>query len=122
MKAPRIFALLALLATVGTANATRVIEQPERSFELGLAQLTLPSSATGGVSFKTCESCAYSTHVLQSSTRFAVNGQAVPFAEFTRIAEELRANRTTRETTFAGVFIDADTGRVTRITLRHRNR
>lgn len=117
MKATKILATLALLAAFGAAHAARVIEQPERPFELALADLTLPSNATGGVSFKSCESCPYSTHVLTTSTQYFVNGQSLPFVEFTRVAEELR--RTARQTAFAAVFIDVATGRVTRVKLRH---
>jgi hypothetical protein len=120
--AHRIFATLALLATLSTAHATRVLEQPERPFELTLAQLTLPSSTTGGITVKPCDECAYSTHVLTATTQFFVNGQLLPFAEFSRIAEEVRANRETSQTALAGVFVDVETGRVTRVTLRHRGR
>jgi hypothetical protein len=117
MMAHRIFATLALLGTLTSAHATRVLEQPERPFELSLEQVTLPSSTSGGVTIKPCEECGYSTHVLTSATRFVVNGRAVAFEEFSLIAEQLRA---TDRSTFVGLFVDVQTGRATRITLRHR--
>lgn len=120
MKTPTILATLALLATLSTAHATRVLEQPERPYELSLAQLTLPSNASGGVSIKRCDECPYSTHVLTGTTRYFVNGQILPFAEFRRIAEDLRASERTEQAAFVGVFVDVETGRVTRVTLRHR--
>jgi hypothetical protein len=116
----RIFATIALLAVLGTAHAARVIEQPERSFELSLSQLTLPSNANGGLSVKPCDSCAYSTHVLNANTQYFVNNQPVPFVDFSRIVGDLRGNSRLMQTTVAGVFIDIDTGRVNRVTLNYR--
>jgi hypothetical protein len=75
MIAQRIFATCALLAVFGTAQATRILEQPERSYELSLSQLTLPSAANGGLTVKPCPSCAYSTHVLTSATEYFVNNR-----------------------------------------------
>jgi hypothetical protein len=120
MRAHRILATVTLLAMLGTAHAARVLEQPEEGYELSLEQLTLPSSASGGVTMKLCDACAYSTHVLTNGTRYFVNRQVVPFDEFKRIAEELRADRVARETALTGLFIDVDTGRVTRMTLHHK--
>jgi|SRR5687767_7169619 hypothetical protein len=120
MTAHRIFATVALLAMFGTAQAARVIEQPEEGYELTLTQLTLPSSASGGVTMKLCDACAYSTHVLTASTQYFVNGQVLPFDEFKRIAEELRGDRVARETALTCLFVDIGTGRVTRMTLFHK--
>jgi hypothetical protein len=116
----RIFATFALLAVLGTAHATRVLEQPERSFELSLSQLTLPSSASGALTIKACADCPYRTHILNAGTQYFVNRQIVPFEDFSRIAGEIRANRRALETAFAGVYVDVDTGRVTRVTLLYR--
>jgi hypothetical protein len=102
-----------------TANATRVMEQPERPYEVSLAQVTLPSTTTGGLSVKPCEGCSYSTHVLTSATTFFVNNQAVPYAEFSRITAEIRGSR--RESVQVNVFVDVDSGRVTRVKLRDRS-
>jgi hypothetical protein len=120
MTAHRILATVALLAVVSTAQAARILEQPEEGYELTLAQVTLPSTASGGVAMKRCDDCAYSTHVLTSSTQYFVNGQVLSFDEFKRIADDLRADRVARETALTGLFIDIDTGRVTRMTLLHK--
>jgi hypothetical protein len=117
MTAPKILATVALIAMFGTAHATRVLEQPEEGYELTLAQLTLPSTASGGVAMKRCDECAYSTHVLTSATEFYVNNQPVPFAEFKRIVDELRGDRNAIENTFLCLFVAVDTGRATRLTL-----
>ena len=119
MTAQRILATLALLTALGAAHAAKVIDQPERSFELSLQNLTLPSGPGGGLTVKACDTCTYSTHVLSAGTSYFVNRQLVTFEDFSRIAEELRGNRRTLETTFVGVFIDVETERVNRVTLLH---
>jgi hypothetical protein len=120
MTAHRIFATLALLAAFGTAHATRVLEQPERPYEISLSRLTLPATASGGVTIKACDACAYSTHVLSASTQYFVNRQNVAFEDFKRIAADVRGNRTLLQTAVAGVFIDIGTGRVNRVSLTYR--
>ena len=120
MTAHKILATVALLAVFGTAQAARILEQPEEGYELTLEQVTLPSSASGGVTMKLCESCAYSTHVLTASTQYLVNGQAATFAEFKRFADGLRDDRDARETALTCLFVDVGTGRVTRMTLFHK--
>jgi hypothetical protein len=119
MTAPRILATFALLVATATADATRVLEQPERSVELSLAQLALPSSGGGGLTFKECADCPYSTHVLTQATQYFANGQTLPFEEFARVVAELEGNRRAADRAFAVVFLDVDTGRVTRVTLHH---
>jgi hypothetical protein len=57
---------------------------------------------------------------LTSSTQYFVNGQVVAFDEFKRIADGLRDDRVARETALTCLFIDVDTGRVTRMTLLHK--
>ena len=121
MTAHRIFATFALLAVLGTAHATRVLEQPERSYELSLSQLTLPSNAGGGLTVKACNDCAYTTHVLSAGTQYFVNRQRVAFEDFSRIVGEVRANRRALDTAIAGVYLDVDTGRVNRVALVYRN-
>ena len=117
MASTKIFATVALIAMFGTAQAQRVIDQPEEGYELMLDQLTLPATASGGVTMKRCEACAYSTHVLTNATEYYVNRQLVPFAEFKRVADELHADRNAIKTTFVGLFVEVGTGRATRLTL-----
>ena len=121
MIAQRILATFALLAVVGTAQATRILEQPERPYELSLSQLTLPSAANGGLTVKPCASCAYTTHVLTSATGYFVNNRALSFAEFRSVAQNLAADQDTASRVFVGVYVDIETGRVNRVTLLHRD-
>jgi hypothetical protein len=120
MTAHRIFATFALLAVLGTAHATRVLDQPESSFEISLSQLTIPSSASGGLTVKACDDCVYSTHVLSAATEYFVNQQLVAFDDFREIAGQVRANRSALDTAVAGVYIDIATGRVNRVALVYR--
>jgi hypothetical protein len=119
MIAQRIFATFALLAVCATAQAARILEQPERSYELSLNQVTLPSAANGGLTVKPCPSCTYSTHVLTATTEYFVNGRSLPFADFSRVTENLRADSDALRKAFVGVYIDVETGRVNRVTVRH---
>jgi hypothetical protein len=119
MIAKRTLATVALLAVFGTAQADRILEQPERSYELSLSQMTLPSAANGGLTVKPCVSCAYSTHVLTAETGYFVNNRSLSFAEFTSATDDLRANRDAARRVFVGVYVDVETGRVNRVTVRH---
>jgi hypothetical protein len=120
MKAHTIIATLALLCMSSTAAATRVLEQPERAYELSLEHVTLPTGASGGVSFRTCDSCSFTTHVLTAATEYRVNGNVTTFEDFSRIAKELKSSSRTAETTFLGLFVDIATLRVTRVSIVHR--
>jgi hypothetical protein len=119
MIAQRILAAFALLAVFATAHAARILEQPERSYELSLSQLTLPSAANGGLTVKPCASCAYSTHVLTATTEYWVNDRSLPFEEFSGVTANLRANTDVARRVFVGVYVDVETGRVNRVTVRH---
>jgi hypothetical protein len=114
----RTLGAFALLLTFSAANGARLMEQPERPYELSLAQITLPSSASGAVTIKPCESCPYTTHVLTSATEFYINDQPLPYAEFSQLASELLGSR--RERAFVTVFVDVTSERVTRVKLRDR--
>jgi hypothetical protein len=119
MIAQRIFATFALLAVVGAAQAARILEQPERSYELSLSQVTLPSADNGGLTVKPCASCPYSTHVLTSGTEYFVNNRSLPFADFRRVTENMRDDSDALRKAFVGVYVDVETGRVNRVTVRH---
>jgi hypothetical protein len=115
----RTLAAFALLLACTAANGARVMEQPERPYELSLAQVTLPSSTSGGLTVKPCETCPYSTHVLTSATEFYVNDQLLTYTEFSGIASEILGTR--RERAFVTVFVDVTSERVTRVKLRERS-
>ena len=114
----RILIVIAALLTLDTASATRVLEQVENSVELTLGDLKLPTASGETISFSACSGCGISTHRLTDTTVFKVNGQQVLFAEFLRVTAEISERATSADNTFAGVFLDRTSGRVTRIEIR----
>lgn len=114
----QILIAIAALLTLGTAHATRVLDQAENGFELSLGDLNLPAAGGETISFSACPRCGLSTHRLMDTTVFKVNGQVVPRAEFLRIAAQISERPSAAVRTFAGVFLDIASARVTRIELR----
>ena len=110
-----------LLACFNAAHAVRVLEAVENGVELALSELKLPTGETGNVSYTACTTCRVSVHRVTPETRYFVNGAELALADFLRIADEIDAIRNGSETTLAGVFIDIQSGRVTRITLHRRS-
>jgi hypothetical protein len=100
------------------ASAFRILEQPESSFELVLADLNLPADTTGSVTFKMCATCRIFSRRLTDSTRYYVNGAQLPYADFVAAAAALQEAASPTELLFAGVFVDNETQRVTRIVVR----
>jgi hypothetical protein len=114
----QILATIALVLTLDTAGAVRVLEQVERPVELSLGDLTLPTADGGNLTFKECPRCGISSHRVTSETVYMVNGQTLPFAEFAKAVELIRDKRDGDAKTFAAVFLDIESGRVTRVEIR----
>jgi len=115
MKTRHVLLAALFLASFHEASALRVLQQVERAVELTLGDLTLPKSSTGTISFKACPSCAIDTHRVTDATVYQANRQALPLVEFLRVADELRSRPRGKDTTVAAVFLDIQSGRVTRI-------
>jgi hypothetical protein len=111
----KILLTLALLLTLDTAHAVRVLEQVERAVELTLGDLTLPAGDGGTISFSECATCGISTHRTTSETVYQANRQILPLGEFLRVVAEIRERSTGNSNTVAAVFLDIATGRVTRV-------
>ena len=107
----------ALLLAFNTAGAVRVLEQVERPIELTLADLTLPTEG-GTISFRECAGCSLSTHRLLDSTEYRANGRAVALADFLLAADVIRDKPNGAEKAMAVIFLDLETGRISRIELR----
>jgi hypothetical protein len=118
MKMHKLLVSLALLLTLDTAGAVRVIEQVERAVELTLADLSLPSSDAGTISFSECPNCGVSTHRLTASTVYKANGTVVAYADLLRVAGEISDKPNGAASAVAVVFLDLATGRITRIEVR----
>jgi len=112
-----IVAVMALLigALASSANALRVIEDVEGSVEIALRDLTLPGDDTGTVVYRACATCTVKTHSVTASTSYHLNGQAMPFVEFSAAIDEIRDKPSVEGRTLAGVFFDLNTQRVTRV-------
>jgi len=110
----RILAILALLGLMGSAHALRVLEQPERPFELPLSALTLPKNTSGSVTLRECNNCGLSTRRFMDGAKFLVDGREMRY-------DDLRSNSQTSDSIPANVFIDIATDKITRVAI-HRPR
>lgn len=110
-----------LLVSLEPAWAVRVIEQIERSYELRLADVTLPRSSVGSVTFKACEECSIETVPVTSSTSYFVGEREVTLAELTEQARFAGGNASaTGNWTQLMVFYSVNTKRATRLVLKVR--
>ncbi|MEM1173650.1 MAG: hypothetical protein AAGA33_06745 [Pseudomonadota bacterium] len=101
--------VLALLVS-GTSYA--------ESFELDLTQIQMPATASGQITFKECETCVYQRKPISSNTRFEINGNAVNFDQFRRAAN----GAPNKERALVTVLIDDNSGDMTLVSVRIRNR
>ena len=118
----RILAVLALLGVMGSANAFRVLGQPERPYELALSGLTLPQNTGGSVTVRICDACRITTHQLADGAQFVIDGRALQFADFLKAVNDLKGSPRAQDTTVVGVFVDVATERVTRIAISRPRR
>jgi hypothetical protein len=105
------------LSSIGTAWALKIVGQPETSFELSLAGLTLPTNASGSVRVQTCETCKLQTLAVTAATKYFVDGHEVDLDGFALTAAGIREQDGVAESTFVGVYVDIASQRVNRITL-----
>jgi len=115
----KVLLALALLCAAHSAGAVRVIKLIERPFELSVGDLSLPSESTGTLTFTPCEGCRAEIRRLSASTRFLLNGGLVDFAAFSAVVSDLRSKAATVNHP-AAVFLDIETGRVTRLSIYKR--
>ncbi len=108
-------ALSALL--LGTSAATQVYDAIENGFEIAVVDLTLPDGAGGNVTFRTCDSCPIASHRMTETTTFSYNGQLLAYPDFLQSVNNARRSPTLRQSASAGVFVDVNTKRVTRISV-----
>jgi hypothetical protein len=108
-----IFAALALFCS--SAQAVRVLEILERSYELGLADVTLPQSANGQIGFKSCDTCARQYMPVSASTRYFLQGQPVTLTQLGQEANHIRNNAGAADRTMVVLHYDPETEVATRI-------
>ena len=117
----KIFFVVALLCVAHSAGAVRVLRQLEQPFELTVGQLNLPTDPLGTVTFRSCADCRPEIRRLNGSTVFLLNDRAVDFATFRQVVMDLRSRAATANHP-AALFLDIETGRVTRLSVYARTR
>lgn len=100
-----IVAVCAFSAADASAQGRRSLEQVEKSYELVIDQVTLPSSGVGTVIFKECDTCQPVALRVNGGTQYFLNGTAVPLANLQRAAAALRQQR---RATDIGVYVHYD--------------
>lgn len=99
------------------AQAQRTLVLVESSFELRLADTSLPAGAVGDVSFKTCDKCSPTSRVLTPSTQFFVGSQSVTAANFMTTAAEIRKAESANPRSMIVLHVDLKTQNVNRAAL-----
>lgn len=99
------------------ARADRIIEQPETAIEIRLADASLPAGGVGDVSFKTCEKCTQTSHLLTPSTHFFVGDHEVPVADFMAAVDDTRKAEARKPRSMLALFVNVKTLQVNRAAL-----
>lgn len=115
---PRILVAAAMLFAFANANALRVLNPVENAVEVSLSNLTLPSDAAGTVTLRECTDCPYSNHRLGDGATFRVDRKAATFEEMRDFVAATRLSRAAIDNTIVTVFLDVNTARITRISMR----
>jgi len=79
--------------------------------EVALADLRIPQSESGTVSFKTCDGCSYQTKRVSEDVQWVLNGNRLPLAKFRRGV----ASITDRDATAVTVLHHLEKDRVIRV-------
>jgi hypothetical protein len=110
-----LIAILLLLGSTTASYAQRVLEPVERGLELPLQEITLPAESGGTVQFRACGTCSLATHTVTEETEYVFDHRELALADFLAAVEEIREQPTVHRRTIAGVYLDLETERVTRI-------
>jgi hypothetical protein len=115
------FVLVAALAAF-QAQAQRTLVLVESSFELRLADTTLPAGAVGDMSFKTCDKCTPMSRVLTPGTQFFVGNQPVTAANFMTAVADIRKAESANPRSMIVLHVDLKTQNVNRAALMRASR
>ena len=102
--------ILGLTSLSATADFRTVMEV----YEVELVYLTLPASINGTLTFSDCEDCASQSIRATAATRYTVNGQNMPLADFRRVV----AGITNRKLQIIDVFHDLESDTVTAVEVK----
>lgn len=84
-----------------------------KAHEVSLADLRLPGSTSGTLTFKPCSDCDYRTVRVTAATQYEVNGSAVPLEDFRKQLGNIRDRR--EETVTVLHHLESDTIKAVRI-------
>jgi hypothetical protein len=74
--------MLLALALCFSMSAAANFEIVSKAHEVALADLRLPGSTSGTLTFKSCGDCDYQTVRVTVATQYEVNGSAIDLEEF----------------------------------------
>lgn len=104
------------LAAAAPAGAARTIESVEGAREVALANLVLPASATGRLSFRPCPTCTQINFQVNGNTTYSFGGgKPMSLFDFRVAVTQLRQRSSARVN--GVVFYNLATKRVTRVVL-----
>jgi hypothetical protein len=110
-----LIAILLLLGSTTASYAQRVLEPVERGLELPLGDITLPVESGGAVQFRTCANCSLEAHTVTEATEYVFNHRKLSLPDFLAAVQEIRDRPSVLGRTLAGVYLDLETERVTRV-------
>jgi hypothetical protein len=100
---------------LNVAADTRVLQQVQLGYEVDLANVTLPVSAAGTVSFRTCGTCQTEIHAVSADTTYSVNGRRLAFKDFGPAILNLRASIGPGNLPMVALSVDIESQTVKRI-------
>lgn len=116
----RSLALVALTFAFAQLGSARTLQILEYTSELRLADVELPITASGTVTFRLCETCeSYSLSVTPETEYLGFDGP-LSLQDFRALVTQIRLTPAGNYTTGVGVTYGAESQLVTRISL-HRN-
>lgn len=110
MKTKLFIAALTLALALPAAADFRTVQQ---AYEVALSDVRLPRSESGTIAYKTCATCAYETRQIDASTRWLVDGRAVPLKEFREAVQRV----TEPDKEAVTVLHHLETNRVTQVSV-----
>lgn len=110
--------LLGCCLAASNASAVRIFGQLEKSYELSLANIILPSSTAGTVIFKPCDTCDTTSLSVDNQTQYFLDGKQYGFTDFLRIAQSMKQNVDKSLKTAATIHYWIKNQRVSRLMLQ----
>jgi len=113
----RYIALSVVASLLVAGVSARTLEVVEGSYEAILANVVVPQSTPGSLTVSSCASCPAVTLITDSDTIYVGISGIVSLQDFRTEVAALRETITGNQTTAVGVFYQAGTNRVTRVSL-----